>query len=60
MLNAPANQAGTHNGISVPSHPSVRKTLYIGTMSTGNGIIMVARMTVNSVSRPFQWIRVSP
>ena len=60
MLNALPKNAGTHSGLSVPIQPSVLNTPYIGTMSTGNGTIIVTSVSTNRVSRPRQRTRAKP
>ena len=52
MLKALPKNAGTHRGKSVPIQPKLRNTPYNGTISTGNGTIIVASVTLNSVARP--------
>ena len=60
MLNAAPNQAGTHNGLGLPTHPSLRKITYTGTISTGNGIIIVASVAAKMRSLPGHLIRAKP
>src|SRR5688572_28306207 len=53
ILKAPPKNAGTIRGLIDPTQPRVLKTPYRGTITTGKGIIMVARVTMNKASRPF-------
>ena len=60
MLNAFPNQAGTHNGAKVPIQPTSRNITKSGTMTTGNGIIIVASIAMNAGPRPRQRTREKP
>src|SRR6478752_6666189 len=60
ILNAPPKNDGTQSGKSVPIQPKLRNTPYSGTIKTGNGTIIVARVMLNSVRRPFHWMRDRP
>ncbi len=60
MLKAEPNQAGIQSGRKVPIHPRCRKSENIGTMRTGKGIIMVARVTPKNTSLPGHLSRAKP
>ena len=60
MLNADPNQAGIHRGRNVPTHPNSLNSTNIGTISTGNGIIMVARVIPKNMFRPGHRSRANP